>query len=124
MLEKISAEQVDGLMIKAASALRGQKAEIENLKAEISRRDRRDHAEKIAHLATDRGIMDSDDASEYAEKLASGNENLSQIEDFISRTAAGITLGKTHEKVASETEGDAFGQDVLTSFLLTSDLAG
>tara|TARA_R110002126_G_scaffold416_4_gene2834 strand:- start:394 stop:762 length:369 start_codon:yes stop_codon:yes gene_type:complete len=120
-LEKISAAQVDSVMIKAAHALRGQQAEISRLTNEIAVRDRRDHAEKIAHTAVDRGIMEVDDADDYAEKLASGSEDLSMVEDFLGRTAAGVSLGSPQEKLASDSEG---GSDVLTAFLLTSELAG
>lgn len=124
MLEKISAEQVDNLLIKSASVIRSQDARIKELEADIARRDRRDHAEKIAHTAVDRGIMDEDDAEEYAEKLASSNENLTMVEDFIGRAAAGVPLGHSLEKVASESEGGEGETDVLTAFLLNSDLAG
>lgn len=124
MLEKVSAAQIDNIMIKAASALRGQATRIQELEAEIARRDRRDHAEKIAHTAVDRGIMDVDDASDYAEKLASSAENLTMVEEFVGRAAAGVPLGRTLEKVASESEGGEGETDVLTAFLLTSDFAG
>ena len=124
MLEKVSAAQVDNIMIKAASALRGQKARIEELETELARRNRRDHAEKIANMATDRGIMEEDEADDYAEKLASSSENLNMVEEFVGRAAAGLPLGRTLEKVASESEGGENETDVLTAFLLNSDLAG
>jgi len=124
MLEKISAAQVDNILIKSASVIRQQDARIHELEAELARRDRREHAEKIAEVAVDRGIMDEDDAEEYAEKLASSAEDLTMVEEFVGRAAAGVPLGRSLEKVASDSEGGEGETDVLTAFLLTSDLAG
>lgn len=124
MLEKISSTQIDHIMIKAASALRAQDGRIKELEEELARRDRRDHAEKIASSAIERGLMEEDDAAEYAEKLASSSENLTMVEEFVGRAAAGVPLGHSLEKVASESEGGEGETDVLTAFLLTSDLAG
>ena len=124
MLEKISSTQIDHIMIKAASALRAQGGRIKELEEELARRDRRDHAEKIASSAIERGLMEEDDAAEYAEKLASSSENLTMVEEFVGRAAAGVPLGHSLEKVASESEGGEGETDVLTAFLLTSDLAG
>lgn len=125
MLEKISTAQVESILIKSASALRTLRDENLELRRQLAVRDRRDRAEKIAHLAVDRGVMDPTDASEYAEKLASSGENLEMVEDFVGRAAAGIPLGMMHEKTASDhLEGGGEGPDVLTSFLLNSDYAG
>ena len=124
MLEKLSSEQADTIMIKAASALRAQGARIQELETDLARRERMDHAQKIATVAIDKGIMEEDDAVEYAEKLASSTEDLTMVEDFVSRTAAGVPLGHSLEKTASESDSGPGEADVLTSFLLNSDLAG
>jgi F0F1-type ATP synthase assembly protein I len=121
MLQKLSSADVDTIMIKAASALRAQDVRIAELEAEIARRDRIEHAQKIASAARERGVMDEDDAVEYAEKLASSDEDLTMVEDLVSRVAVGVPLGRAHEKVASAGDDET---DVLTAFLLNSDLAG
>jgi len=125
MLEKISAAQVNHILIKSAAELRSLRDENIELRRRLADRERHEHAEKIASLAVDRGIMDPTDAADYASGLASGQEDLGMVEDFVSRAAAGVHLGKTLEKTASDNlEGGEGGTDVLTSFLLTSDLAG
>jgi hypothetical protein len=128
MLEKISAAQVDNIMIKAASALRGLKAENDRLRAQLAERDRRDHATKIASSAVDRGIMEEDEAKDYANDLANSGEDLRVVEDFVNRAAAGVPLGQTHEKVASAGEGEGQPGDGaearFNDFLLSSPFAG
>jgi len=125
MLEKISAAQVDHIMLKAASALRAQDALILELKQKVASYERRDHAVKIAGAAVYRGIMEEDEADTYADDLANSTEDLNMVEDFVSRAAAGVPLGKTLEKSAADHSGGGDGEsDVLTSFLLSSDYAG
>ena len=125
MLEKISSAQVDGMMLKAASALREQKARIEELEGIISKNSRQRHAEKIASVAAARGIVAVEEVENYASELASGSENLLLVEDFVGRAAAGVPLGRKLEKTASDHEGDSGDEsDVLTTFLLSSDYAG
>ena len=83
------------------------------------------HAEKIAHRAVERGIMDVDEADSYASDLAESSEDLDLVEDFVGRAAAGVPLGKTLEKTAADANGGEDGEsDVLTTFLLSSDIAG
>lgn len=123
-MEKISAAQIDHVMVKAAAELRSLSAENETLRLELASRDRRDHAEKIASVAVDRGIMAEEDAAEYASELSEGSDNLDLVESFVSRRAAGVPLGKSLEKVAHDTEGGDGAPDVLTTFLLSSDYAG
>ena len=124
MLEKISAAQVDHIMTKAASTIRAQDARIRELEFELARRDRVDHAEKIASEAVNRGMMDIDEAEAYASDLANSQEDLKMVEDFVSRAAAGVPLGKTLEKVASDSSTGSGEADVLTSFLLSSEYSG
>jgi polyhydroxyalkanoate synthesis regulator phasin len=124
MLEKISEAQVNHIMIKAASALRAQQARIGELEQQVASYKRRDHAEKIASTAVNRGIMEEDEAGSYANDLANSSEDLNLVEDFVSRAAAGVPLGKTLEKTAAEHGGEGGESDVLTAFLLSSDIAG
>ncbi len=124
MLEKISAAQVDHIMIKAASTIRDQSARIRELENELARRDRIEYAEKIASSAVDRGIMAVDEAEDYANDLANSAEDLKMVEDFVSRAAAGVPLGKTLEKTASDSSHGEAATDVLTSFLLSSEYSG
>jgi hypothetical protein len=122
MLEKISAEQVDHLMVKAAHVIRTLEAEVTELRAEKAERARRDHAEKIASSAVERGIMEAEEAADYATSLAESDKDLSMVEDFVDRTAAGIPLGGGLEKEAhAEGGGDT---DVLTSYLLSNPIPG
>tara|TARA_Y100000114_G_scaffold56876_1_gene52047 strand:+ start:167 stop:526 length:360 start_codon:yes stop_codon:yes gene_type:complete len=116
---KTASAEVNDTLIKAASALRAQKAEIEYLREQVARRDREQRAEKIASQAVDRGIMEADEASEYAQSLAEGTENLDMVENFMSRTVAGVPLVSSLQKTASVS--GASGEDVLTNFLLSSD---
>lgn len=118
-MNKTASAEVNDTLIKAASALRAQQAELEYLRNQLAQRDREQRAEKIASQAVDRGIMEADEASEYAQSLAEGNENLDMVENFLSRTVAGVPLGSSLQKTASVS--GASGDDVLTNFLLTSD---
>jgi len=125
MLEKISSAQVDDVMIKAASALRAQKARIEELEEIVSANARQRHAEKIASTAADRGIVAVEGGETYASELASGSEDLAMVEEFVGRAAAGVPLGRKLEKTAADHEGVSDEEsDVLTTFLLSSDYAG
>lgn len=118
-MEKVSSTEVNATLIKAASALRSQQAEIVHLRNEIARRDRESRAEKIASSAVDRGIMDAEEAEEYAQSLAQGDKDLDMVEEFVNRTAAGVPLSSSLQKTASAL--DSSESDVLTNFLLTSD---
>lgn len=121
-LEKLSAAQVNNFMVKAASLLRKQQARIAELEGEKAAWERREHAEKIAHQAISRGIMSEDEADKYAEKLAGSSDDLNMVEEFVNRAAAGVPLGKTLEKTASDDHDNRDGQvDVLTAFLLSSE---
>lgn len=123
-MEKISAAQVNTILVKSAGELRRLSSENAELRAQLAQRERRDQAEKIAHMAVDRGVMDPTDATEYAEKLAASSDNLKVVEEFVGRAAAGVPLGKTLEKTASDNYEGGGGTDVLTAFLLNSDIAG
>lgn len=117
-MSKISFDSIDRTMVKAASIIRAQNAEIERLQEALSARTRHDHAEKIASAAVERGWMDADDAREYAFELAKSEKDLDVVEDVVNRTAAGTPLSTGIKKIAS----DNGSVDVLTSFLLTNDL--
>jgi len=124
-LEKVSEAQVNHIMLKSAQVMRGQQERIKELEGQVAAYQRRDHAEKIAHRAVERGIMDVDEADSYANDLAEGSEDLDLVEDFVGRAAAGVPLGKTLEKTAADANGGEDGEsDVLTTFLLSSDIAG
>ena len=123
-MEKISAAQAEHVMIKAAAHMRGLADENSALRRELASRDRRDHAEKIASTAVGLGIMAEEDAADYASELTASEENLDMVESFVSRTASGVPLGMSKEKVAHDAEGGADNSDVLTAFLLSSDYAG
>jgi hypothetical protein len=121
MLNKIGSAEVNATLLKAASVLRDQQSEIERLRVELSVRDRRGHAEKIANSAVERGIMAEEEAKDYADSLIEGDKDLDIVEEFVSRTAAGIPLSSSLQKTASATGTDG-ETDVLTSFLLTNDI--
>jgi|TARA_R100001463_G_scaffold89950_2_gene144695 hypothetical protein len=118
-MNKSASAEVNDTLIKAASALRAQQSEIAYLRETLAQKEREQRAEKIASHAVDRGIMEADEASEYAQGLADGDENLDMVENFISRTVAGVPLSSSLQKSASVS--GASGEDVLTNFLLTSD---
>tara|TARA_B100000214_G_scaffold341254_1_gene288255 strand:- start:404 stop:775 length:372 start_codon:yes stop_codon:yes gene_type:complete len=121
-LLKIGSAEVNATLIKAASALRDLSAENERLRAVIADNDRRDHAEKIASSAVNRGIMDPEEAKDYANSLTESDKDLSIVEEFVNRAAAGVPLGNSLQKVAS-VEGAQDGEaDILTSFLLTNEI--
>ena len=128
MLEKISEAQVNTILIKAASALRTQRARIQELEQKISSFERQDYAEKIASAAVERGIMAEDEAESYAQDLAKSDKDLKMVEEFVGHAAAGVPLGKELEKVASEdVEGNPASGEAerrFNDFLLTSDIAG
>ncbi len=118
---KISSEEVNATLVKAASALRSQNEEISRLRHEIAVLNRHNYAEKIASAAVERGIMDPMDAGDYAKSLAEGDKDLSMVEDFVTQTTAGIPLGTGLAKTAAEYSGSE-GSDPLTTFLLSSDI--
>ncbi|MEC8306432.1 MAG: hypothetical protein VXZ72_01035 [Chlamydiota bacterium] len=121
-LLKIGSAEVNATLVKAASALRDLSAENERLRAVIAENDRRDYAEKIASSAVHRGIMDPEEAKDYANSLTESDKDLSIVEEFVNRAAAGVPLGNSLQKVAS-VEGAQDGEaDILTSFLLTNEI--
>ena len=123
-LEKISSEQIDHLMVKAAHVIRTQQSEIVELRKDKADRDRRDHAEKIASSAVDRGIMDSEEGDDYALTLAESDQDLSMVESFVERTAAGVPLGGSLQKVASVEGGEEGDSDILSTYLLSNPIPG
>ena len=120
-MEKVAAAQVNQYLIKSAQVIRDLAAENKNLKAELANRDRHDQAEKIASVAVERGLVAEEEADTYAEHLANGGEDLKMIEDFVGRSPVGVPLGTLKEKTASA-EHSTGEQDVLTAFLLGSDV--
>ena len=126
MLQKIAAADLNHLLVKSAHVIRTQEVEIAGLKQQLADKDRHSHAEKIASIAVDRGIMSEDNAIEYATKLAESDRDLSLVEDFVSRnSAAGLPLGNEMSKTASD-DSMADGETAegrFANFLLTSDLA-
>ena len=121
-LLKIGSAEINATLIKAASALRDLSTENNRLRTVIAGTDRRDYAEKIAHDAVSRGIMDPEEAKDYAHSLTESDKDLSIVEEFVSRAAAGVPLGNSLQKVAS-VEGSQDGEaDILTSFLLTNEI--
>lgn len=117
-MNKLSFENIDRTMVKAASIIRSQNQEIKRLNEIIASRSRFDHAEKIASVAVERGFMDIEEAKDYASDLARSEKDLGIVEDFVSRTAAGTPLSSGIKKIAH----DSGEVDVLTTFLLTNDL--
>lgn len=121
MKTKIAAEQIDGLMVKAAHTIRTQQARISHLEGQLAGKERHEHAEKIASAAVDKGIMDPTDADEYAQTLAAGDKDLDMVEDFVSQTVVGVSLGESLQKVASvegadgDTPEDAFVNSLMSS---------
>ncbi len=114
---------IDGVMIKAASALRSLQLENNRLKEELAKRDRADHATKIASSAVERGIMEADEASDYAQTLLESDKDLDIVEDFVSKTVSGIPLGSGLAKTASENLSYGDGSaDVLTAYLLSNEI--
>jgi hypothetical protein len=125
MLEKIAAADVNHLLIKTAHVLRSKDAEIDALKRQLADQDRARHAEKIAGIAVERGIMSEDNAEDYAEKLASSNRDLTMVEEFVARNSgAGLPLGDEMTKEASGPGFSSSGsaEDKFTNSLLSLDL--
>lgn len=121
-LLKIGSAEVNATLIKAAAALRDLSAENDRLRVTIASTDRRDYAVKIASSAVNRGIMDPEEAKDYANSLTESDKDLSMVEEFVNRAAAGLPLGNSLQKTAS-VEGTQDGEaDILTSFLLTNEI--
>ncbi len=119
---KIGSAEINATLIKAAGAMRSLQEENVRLREELNAHARRDHAEKIANSAVERGIMDPDEAQDYAVSLTEGEKDLNMVEEFVNRTAAGVPLGSSLQKTASEGATGDDG-DVLTSFLLTNEIS-
>lgn len=118
MLEKVSAVEVNGLMVSAATTIRELITENTGLKVKLASVARQEHAEKIASVIVDRGQMDEDGAKDYARSLRESDKDLNMVEDFVKRSAPGVPLG--HTKTASAEHESSSGDDVLTNFLKTS----
>ena len=118
---KISSEEVNATLIKAAGILRSQQEKIQRLNSEISSLNRQKHAEKIASVAVERGIMDPTEAGDYATSLVTGEKDLEMVEDFVRQSTAAMPLGAGLAKTASEYNSSG-ATDPLTSFLLSSDV--
>ena len=127
MITKIAAADLDHLLVKSASIMRAQEAEISSLRAQLAGKDRESHAEKIASIAVERGIMSVDDAESYAKSLAASTRDLSMVEEFVSKsTGPGMNLGEDLHKEASADSDLPIGdtpEGRFASFLLSSDLA-
>jgi len=125
-LNKLGGAEVNGILKQAAATLRSQQARIAELEAAQASQARLEHAEKIASVAVDKGVLEAEDASEYARSLAGGDKDLDVVEDFVSRTVAGVSLGDALQKTASDGSSglDGTGEDVLTRFLLNSNVGG
>ncbi len=100
MLTKIGSAELNGLLIKSAAAIRDLSAENEQLRAQLAKKDRREHAVKIASVAVERGIVAEDAQAEYAQTLASGSRNLDDVEELVSHAAAGLPLGELTKEAA------------------------
>ena len=116
---KLGSAEINATMLKAAGALRSQQIEIERLRTELASIGRNRYAEKIASTAVERGIMDPDEAKDYAQQLADGDKDLEIVEDFVKRASGGIPLVEGLQKEASAGSSET---DVLTSFLLSNDV--
>jgi hypothetical protein len=125
-MDKIAAAELDSLLIKSANVIRSQQGRIQELEAQVANQDRQDHAEKIASIAVDRGIMSEDRASDYAAQLASSERDLGMVEEFVSHNnGAGVPLGDEFEKHAHASSDETVGaaEAAFNNFLLTSDVA-
>jgi hypothetical protein len=124
-MQKIAAADLNHLLVKSAHVIRTQESTIATLEQQLSDKNRMGHAEKIASIAVDRGIMSEDNASDYANELATSGRDLDMVEDFVSRNnGAGVPLGSELTKTASDNElasGDT-AEGRFANFLLTSDL--
>jgi hypothetical protein len=124
-MEKLSYTQVNGILLESASTIRGLRTRNLELEAELAKRDRSDHAEKIAQVAVSRSLMAEEEAADYATKLANSDDNLDMVEEWVGRAASGLPLGQ--EKVASVDETPVEGGDAEVNFaaaLLGSDIVG
>ena len=124
---KIAAAEVNGLLIKSAATIRDLHAENQDLKAQLAGKSRLEHAEKIAHIAIDRGIMSEDKALEYAQTLAESTRDLSMVEEYVAHNGGiGVPLGREEfTKSASDhtlETGNSKAESEFVDFLLTSDL--
>ena len=116
---KLGSAEINATMLKAATALRSQQTEIARLTAALESNERNLHAEKIASTAVERGIMDPEEATEYARELAGGNKDLDMVADFVNRASGGVPLVAGLQKEASVGNSEV---DVLTSYLLSNDV--
>lgn len=121
-MNSIETSDIDTVMIKAASALRSLQRENQSLRDELLKRDRQEHATKIASSAVERGMMDVNEASDYAQTLVESNKDLDIVEDFVSKTVTGIPLGSGLAKTASDHSIMGGSTDVLTAYLLSNEI--
>ncbi len=121
-MNKLSAAQFNHILIKTAEQLEQQQAYIQHLEQQLAGHARQQHAEKVASMAVDRGIVSPDDEEAYAAKLARGEDDLALVEDFVQRSVSGLPLGADGELSKSASVAGGEGGDAISSFLLSSDL--
>ena len=125
-MRKLASQDLDGLLIKSAATIREQNQEIARLRGQLAGHARQAHAEKIASAAVDRGILDADEATSYAEDLANGDRDLGAIEDLVSRSSSGVPLGEMRKVASDDSYSPSDGnsaEDRFLNSLLATDLA-
>lgn len=110
-MEKVSAEHVDHLMVKAASALRSLQAENVALRQRVDTFERERHAEKIASVAVANGALSEDESEDYISNLVTSNDDLTQVERYVGMARGGLSLGRPLEKTASDSSGSSADQN-------------
>jgi len=125
-MQKIAAADMNHLLIKTAHVIRTLETENATLRQQLADKDRHTHAEKIASIAVERGIMSEDNATDYATELARSDRDLEMVEEFVARNnGVGVPLGSEMHKTASDdtlADGDT-AEGRFANFLLTSDYA-
>lgn len=122
-MNKISQAEVGQMMKLSADSLRALSEENQGLKTKVAHFEKKEHAEKIAHLMEEKSI---ESELTFQEKVAGllKRDNLEVVEEAVGFTASQQKLASVYEEARVPTEGsteDGGGSAALT---FASNLAG
>lgn len=122
-MNKISHAEAGQMMKLAADSLRALSEENQDLKGKLAHYEKKEHAEKVAHLMEEKGI---EPELSYQEKVAGlmKRDRLDVVEEAVGLAAPQMKLASVHDdaRVSVEGSGEADGDMAAQQF--AANLAG